>query len=44
MFSTCAVLSVSCKTRLTCAGEVLLGAEAVGIFVAGEGERRDAHV
>lgn len=44
MFSTCAVVSVSCKARLTRAGVVLFRAAADGIFVAGEGERRAAHV
>lgn len=41
---TCAVVPVSCKARLTCAGVVLFCAAADGIFVAGEGERRAAHV
>lgn len=42
--NTCAVLSVSCEAGLACAGVVLFGAAAVGIFVAGKGERRAAHV
>lgn len=44
VFSTCAVVPVSSKAGLTCAGVVLLCAAAVGIFVAGEGERRDTHI
>lgn len=44
VFGTCAVVSVSCKARLTCAGVVLFRAAADGIFVAGEGEWWVAHV
>lgn len=44
VFSTCAVAAVPGKSRLTFAGVVLFRAVAVRIFVAGEGERRHAHV
>lgn len=42
--TTCAVLPVSCKTRLAGAGVVVFSAGADGVLVAGERVRRAAHV
>ena len=44
MFGTCAVVSITGKSRLAFAGVVMFRAVAVRILVAGEGERRHAHV
>lgn len=42
--TTCAVLPISCKTRLASAGVVVSSAAADGVLVAGEGVRWAAQV